>query len=176
VRPLLGVSLSLAALALLPLSGLFAASTAAEAADLPGLVAGAEWIGEFQVLDSQAALLPDGRIETRYVLATIAPLKGAQSAIQEVRLPGGEVAGRGLLLPGLPQLGAGRRFILFLTAPAGAHGWRMPVGLGAGAFEVLAESVGGASRVLPLDPHAPLAPRDHDAFVAAILAEVERQG
>lgn len=176
VRPVLWAGLMLAALASGPLSGLSAASTAVEASDLPGLVARAPWIGEYQVLDSQAAMLPDGRIETRYTLATIAPLKGAQAAIQEVRMPGGEVAGRGLLLPGLPQLRAGQRFILFLSAPTGANAWRMPVGLGAGAFEVLADGVGGASRVIPLDPHAPLAAREHDAFIAAILSEVERQG
>lgn len=176
MRPLLWASLCLAALASWPLSGLFAASTAVEAADLPGLVARADWIGDFQVLESQAAMLPDGRIETRYTLATLAPLKGAQAAIQEVRMPGGEVAGRGLVLPGLPQWRVGQRLILFLSAPTTGPGWRLPVGLGAGAFEVFADRVGGVRRVLSLDPHAPLAPRDHDAFVAAILAEVARQG
>jgi len=158
-----------------PFADLDAASAAVAPADLPALVAGSEWIADVQVLEIQPARLPDGRIETRYTVATLAPLKGAISAIAEFRMPGGEVAGRGLLLPGLPRLRAGQRALLFLTAPSGARAWRMPVGLGAGAFEVFADSAAGAAQVVGMGSHADAAPQDHDAFVAAILAEVARQ-
>jgi hypothetical protein len=152
-----------------------AASAAVAAADLPVLVAGSEWIADVQVLETQPVLLPDGRIETRYTVATLAPLKGAISAIAEFRMPGGEVAGRGLVLPGLPRLRAGQRVLLFLTTPTAARGWRVPVGLGAGAFEVLADPAAGATQLIGMGSHADTAPQDHDAFVAAILAEVARQ-
>lgn len=176
MRVSLLTGLLVAALAAWPLSRLGAASSAGEGVDLAALVAGSELITEAQVLDAQSVRLPDGRIETRYSLGTITPLKGAQASIQEVRMPGGEVAGRGLAIPGLPRLRSGQRLILFLTAPTAQHAWRLPVGLGAGAFAVLPDHVGGASRVLPLDSHTNLAPQEHDDFLAAILAEVERQG
>lgn len=152
-----------------------AASSAAEGLDLPGLVAGAERIAEVQVLEAQSALLPDGRIETRYTLATLAPLRGAQPAIQELRMPGGEAAGRGLVLPGLPRLRTGQRLLLFLSEPTADRGWRLPVGLGAGVFEIRAAGPQGPAQAFPLDQHADAAPLDHGAFLAAILAEVERQ-
>lgn len=151
-----------------------ATSSAVGPADLPSLVAGAQRIAEVRVLDAQPALLPDGRIETRFALATLAPLKGAQSALQELRMPGGEVAGRGLLLPGLPRLAVGQRLILFLSEPTAERGWSLPVGLGAGAFEVRSDAA-GAAQVVGLDPQAESHTLDHDAFLAAILAEVERQ-
>jgi hypothetical protein len=173
--PLLA-GLILTAWALWPWSGQARASSAAEAFDLAGLVAAAELISEVQVMEEQAALLPDGRIETRYTLSTLTPLKGAQASIQEVRMPGGEVAGRGLVLPGLPRLRTGQRLVLFLTATSAAHSWRLPVGLGAGAFEVHTDPVSGAVHARSLDPHAELAPRNHDEFLADILAEVQRQG
>lgn len=173
--PLLA-GLILTAWALWPWNGQAQASSAAEAFDLTGLVARAELITEVQVLEEQAALLPDGRIETRFSLATLTPLKGAQASIQDLRMPGGEVAGRGLILPGLPRLRTGQRLVLFLTAPTAAHSWRLPVGLGAGAFEVHTDPVSGALHARSLDLHAELEPRNHDEFLAAILAEVQRQG
>lgn len=176
VRALLLAGLCGATLAAGPWSRLVAASAATEQADLAALVAGAELIGELQVLEAQPVRLPDGRIETRYSVATLTPLKGAQAAIQELRMPGGEVAGRGLVLPGLPRFRAGQRLVLFLTAPTAGRGWRLPVGLGAGAFEVLTDRISGAARIRALDSHAELAPRAHDEFLAAILAEVQRQG
>ena len=154
---------------------LAAASSAEGESNLATLVAHAELISEVQVLEAQGFQLPDGRIETRYSLGTVTPLKGAQASIQELRMPGGEVAGRGLVLPGLPRFHAGQRLVLFLTAPTATRAWRVPVGLGAGAFEVLTDHVSGASRVLPLDSSADRLPLSHDDFLADILAEVQRQ-
>ncbi len=154
---------------------LAAASTEQGVAALPRLVADAERIAEVEVLDAQSFMLPDGRIETRFALATLAPLKGAQSALQELRMPGGEVAGRGLVLPGLPRLRVGQRLLLFLSAPTADRGWRLPIGLGAGAFEVRRAGPLEPAQLFSLDTHADAAPLDHDATLAAILAEVERQ-
>lgn len=161
----------------LPLPRLDAASTASVPADLAGLVAAADRISELQVLETRFVRLDDGVIETRYLVSTLAPLKGASSAIEEIRMPGGEVAGRGLLLPGLPRMRPGQRAILFLSSASAQRGWRMPVGLGAGAYEVIPdESAGGAARVIGMaaegaDPRV----LDHRAFLAEIQAEVARQ-
>jgi hypothetical protein len=153
-----------------------AASSTADPADLPGLVAAAEQIREVQVLETRCARLPDGAIETRYLVSTLSPLKGAAAAIDEIVLPGGEVAGRGLLIPGMPRLRTGQRALLFLSAPSAARGWRVPVGLGAGAYEVIADSATGAARVVGMaaagaDPRV----RDHAAFLAEVQAEILRQ-
>lgn len=166
-----------ALLAGLPAAPVGAASGAIAEADLPGLVAAAERICEVQVLETLAARLPDGTIETRYVVATLSPLKGASAAIDEIRVPGGEVAGRGLLIPGLPRFRAGQRAILFLSAPSPGRGWRMPVGLGAGAYEVVEDPAGGTARVIGSASAEGSDPRvlDHERFLADIQAEVERQ-
>lgn len=160
----------------LPASRLGAASTATEPADLAALVAAADRICEVQVLEVGAARLAGGAIETRYLVSTLSPLKGAAAAIEELRMPGGEVAGRGLLIPGLPRLRAGQRSILFLSQASPAHGWRLPVGLGAGAYEVIEDPFGGAARVVGMaaegaDPRV----LEHESFLAEIQAEIERQ-
>jgi len=170
------VGLVAALLAGLPSTRLGAASTTTEAADLAGLVAAAERICEVQVLETRAARLPDGVIETRYLVSTISPLKGAAAAIEEIRMPGGEVAGRGLLLPGLPRMHTGQRAILFLTAPSAQRGWRMPIGLGAGAYEVILDPASGAARVIGMAAEgADARVLEHEAFIAEIQAEIERQ-
>lgn len=171
--PRLAALLGLCALALAGAGVSLRAASTQETPDLATLVAGAERIAEVQVLEATPALLPDGRIETRYVLATLAPLKGDQPAIQDLRMPGGEVAGRGQILPGLPRLRVGERLLLFLSAPTADRGWRLPIGLGAGAFAV--RPAGGDLQLLSLDAHAAPAALDHDAFLDAILAEVQRQ-
>lgn len=146
-------------------------STVLGEADLTDLVSRAETVCEVEVLDRVSVLLPDGRIETRYSLATVLPMKGAMSSVTELRMPGGEVAGRGLLIPGLPRLDEGERAILFLSAP-NELGWRMPVGLGEGAFRVVQEAQ-GAAVVRDGEGGAATTVLDHDAFVARILQEVQ---
>jgi hypothetical protein len=160
----------------LPAERLGAASTATEPADLPGLVAAAERICEIQVLEARCARLPDGLIESVYTVSTLSPLKGAAAAIEEIRMPGGEVAGRGLLVPGLPRLRVGQRAILFLSAESPTRGWRLPVGLGAGAYEVIADPLGAPARVTGMGTEG-ADPRvlEHAVFLAAIQAEIARQ-
>lgn len=160
----------------LPSTRLDAASTATEPADLAGLVAAAERICEVQILETRYARLADGVIETRYLVSTLSPLKGAAAAIEEIRMPGGEVAGRGLLLPGLPRMHTGQRAILFLSAPSTQRGWRMPIGLGAGAYEVIPDAATGAARVIGMEAEgADSRVLDHAAFLADIQSEIARQ-
>ncbi|KAA3604855.1 MAG: hypothetical protein DWQ01_19800 [Planctomycetota bacterium] len=154
------------------------ASSSAQELDLSALVAEAERVCEVEVLDKTCALLPDGSLETRYQFATLTPLKGAVPSFQEVRMPGGEVAGRGLYVPGLPTWQRGDRILLFLTREGKSKRWRLPVGLSAGVFQVHADSRG--TRVFRRGAHAhgKAVSENHDyhQFLSEILEEVGRQG
>ncbi len=129
-------------LAALP-SGLQASSCGEEHEDWESLVAGSERIVEAEILDKRSRLTEDGIVETTYTLATITPIKGQNASIQEITLPGGEIAGQGTVIPGMPELSVGDRNILFLSKIEKSRNWRMPVGLKAGALKV------------EVDPHKP---------------------
>ena len=149
-----------------------------EGMELPELVAHAERICEVQVLEATPAMLPDGSIETRYSFATVTPIKGSMAAIQEVVIPGGVVAGRGLILPGMPDLKVGDRSILFLSQASDDKQWRVPVGLEAGTFQVQPGSIAGRATVSRRHhgEHGEMEVQDYDSFLTAIFAEVDRQG
>lgn len=152
------------------------AASVGTAADLCSLVRGAELIAEFELLDARPELLPDGTIQTAYTFATLTPMKGRPASICEVRMPGGEIAGRGLLVPGLPDFQIGDRHILFLCQQGETKPWRLPVGLSAGAFRVVGGTAADA-RVVARSGEAEEDPdvQNYREFVAAILEEVARQ-
>jgi len=157
--------------------GTVGASSVCEAkAELSDLVAGAERICEVEVLSAESAMLADGSIETRYSFSTLIPIKGTMTSIQEIRMPGGEVAGRGLILPGMPDLRVGDRSILFLSQASQTNQWRMPVGLENGAVKVLPSTVVGASKVIRSGfEGGQVEVQDYDRFIAELFAEVQRQ-
>jgi len=164
------------ALSGLSLSSAGASSVTATAPDLATLVSNAERICEIEVLDATSALLDDGSIETRYSFSTLVPIKGTMASIQEVRIPGGEVAGKGLVLPGMPDLKVGDRSILFLSEPSQNKQWRMPVGLQAGSMPIQAASVSGAAKVIRRGGEEGFVQvDDYDVLLAEIFAEVQRQ-
>jgi len=109
-----------------------------------------ELICEVEILDRTAVDLGNGRIETRYTLGAILPMKGAMSSAHQIRLPGGAVGARGQVVPGLPTFEVGDRVFLFLTEE-GEFNWRVPVGLSAGAFRVQYDAQGEAV-VSPFGP------------------------
>lgn len=155
------------------------ASTSVEQ-DLAGLCDSADWIADFEILDKECVDRGDGRIETRYTLATRLPMKGAMSSVQEVRMPGGAVGARGVVVPGLPRFEVGDRAVLFLSA-AGPDQWRVPVGLHAGAFQVHvgargeAQVVPAASRCSETgcDHAGPASrPQSYDDFIQRIQREL----
>lgn len=165
------------ALSGLSLSSAGASSVTETAPDLGTLVAAAERICEIEVLDANSVMLDDGTIETRYSFSTLVPIKGAMASIQEVRIPGGEVAGKGLVLPGMPDLKIGDRSILFLSQPSQQKQWRMPIGLQAGSMTVQAASVSGTAQVLRRSGEEGFVQvDDYDVLLAEIFAEVQRQG
>ena len=91
-------------------------------------------------------------------------------------MPGGEVAGRGLVLPGMPDLRVGDRSILFLSQASQANQWRMPVGLESGAVKVLPSTVAGEAQVVRQDHESgQVEIQDYDRYIAEIFAEVQRQ-
>lgn len=155
------------------------ASTTADSS-FSDLCQNASLICEVEVLDQECLDLGDGRIETRYTFATVLPMKGAMSSVQEVRIPGGAVGARGLFVPGMPRFETGQRVILFLTEE-GTHGWRTPVGLERGAYAVQVDAE-GASRVVPMASHCAESSCDHggsspsiqshDDFVQRIFREL----
>ncbi|RMH04331.1 MAG: hypothetical protein D6702_03395 [Planctomycetota bacterium] len=162
-----------AALLLVPFLPRLDAASVGVADDLPDLVARAEIVAEFQVVDARPEMLPDGSIQTAYTFSTLTPMKGRPASVLEVRLPGGEVAGRGLLLPGMPELRVGDRQILFLSAQGKEKPWRMPIGLAAGAWKV--SGGGGGAAVVSRVQSEGTDVRDYREFVAAVLEEVARQ-
>ncbi len=154
--------------------GLQAASVSAPPS-LTDLVADAQIVAEFEVLDHHSEMLPDGSIQTRYTFSTVTPMKGRVASIQEVTLPGGVVADRGLYVPGVPILRDGERHILFLTQQSETKPWRMPVRLLDGDYRVLPGN-GSSRRVASAALEGGVVrERDYRSFVAAILEEVARQ-
>ncbi len=144
--------------------------------DLESLVSKADLICEVEVLSRETLLLDDGSIETRYTFSTITPMKGGAASIQEIRIPGGEVAGRGLLIPGMPTYQTGERNILFLSKATKAKNWRLPIGLSAGSFKVNRDNAGTQQAVRQLhDAHSAAQVLTRDALIYDIMDEVARQ-
>jgi len=152
--------------------------------ELPALVEGADLILEGRVLRRRGVLDPAReRIETEYVLAVGRTFQGEPLATRTVRLPGGVLPdGRGMVLPGLPELAVGEEAILFL-ARADAAGMRMPVGLAQGRFRVVTSATGVRSLVREqadlhlLDPRTGVvSPAPHSAVFdyAATVEGIER--
>jgi hypothetical protein len=104
--------------------------------DVAELVMSSELILEGRILSRQSFLAPSGHVETEYLLGVERTFEGADFAYRSVRLPGGVLEdGSGMILAGMPHLGAGEDVLLFLTVE-GSTGIRMPVGLSQGKFNV----------------------------------------
>jgi hypothetical protein len=156
--------------------------------DTAGLVDRAELVFEGRVIAQRALLASPQRIDTEYTIAVDHTFLGEALPARLVRLPGGVLPdGRGMMLPGLPQLATGSAVILFLT-DADATGMRMPVGLAQGELTVVTGPDGHKSIVRSaadlslVDPHSgavtPAAARsalDGQAVLdyAGTLAEIE---
>ena len=152
------------------------ASSTLDALALDRLVANADLICEVEFLEKRCVMREDGSIETRYLVSTLIPLKGIQSSIQEIRMPGGEVADRGMILPGMPEFQVGERHILFLSSVSPETGWRMPIGMESGCFRVdLAKDQGRVAirPSLPQDGREGT-PRSSAGFLALVQDEIQR--
>lgn len=114
--------------------------------DLDTLFDGSDLVLEGRVSSARVLESAPGRIETEYTISVDRTFWGADMQQRTVRLPGGVLPdGRGLILPGMPELRAGEDALLFLSQE-GSTGVRMPVGLAQGKLRV-SSSLGG-QRVL----------------------------
>ena len=109
--------------------------------DLSHIAENADWVCEVEILSKEAVMLADGALETRLVVSTLTPMKGTMGMTEEIRIPGGEVAGRGMMLPGMPEFEVGERHILFLTEKNEKQ-WRMPVDFSKGTARVSMKASG----------------------------------
>ena len=86
------------------------------------------------VVDSYTALAGP-TVYTHYRVAITETLKGATGSTVDVALPGGTASGIRQSFPGVPQLGVGSDYVLYLwTSPA--SGITMPTGFSQGIFSV----------------------------------------
>ena len=133
--------LVLPALGLLAVRAQLAASRDVEAGtairlDLDSLLDGSDLVLEGRVSSARVLEPAPGRIETEYTIAVDRTFWGTELHQRTVRLPGGVLPdGRGLILPGMPELAAGEEALLFLSE-AGSTGVRMPVGLAQGKLRI----------------------------------------
>lgn len=110
--------------------------------DLPDLVGQADLVLEGRVVERRVVQDGRGRIETALTLAVERTFWGEPRALREVRMPGGVLPdGRGMVLPGMPDLALGEDVLLFLSQP-GDTGIRMPVGLAQGKLRVVSSLSG----------------------------------
>jgi hypothetical protein len=124
------------------------------------------FVGTVQsALARQAA---DGLIETEYSLAVEQRFVGDGGPSQTVVLPGGVLAdGRGLVLPGVPQLAVGEEVVLFLSERDARSGRHMPVGLEQGRYRLVL-GTDGVRRAIGAGPSYALdvSGAPHDAAVS----------
>lgn len=113
------------------------AGTAVEL-DVAGLVGAADLAFEGRVHAVLGASEHAGRIDTEYLLTVERTFWGEDLPTRTIRLPGGELAGRGMVVPGLPGLALGEHVVLMLS-PELPGGARVPVGLAQGKYRVVTE-------------------------------------
>lgn len=102
---------------------------------------------EGKVLDASVLEGESGLIETEYLVSVDRTLWGADLGTRIVRFPGGVLPdGRGMMIPGMPQIDVGEDVLLFLSKPT-SWGMRMPMGLAQGKFSVL-RSFNGERRLI----------------------------
>lgn len=128
------------------------------------------------------------RIFTTVRFARREVLKGEDEAVVEVKLPGGELDGRALVIHGMPRFEPGQEVVLFLTERHPRSGVSLPVGLGQGVFEVdrrggravARRDTRGLELVTPGQPGGGdpggLEELGLDELLAGTRAEVARQG
>lgn len=115
---------------------------------LPDLVQRAELVIEGRCLSVTSRKDARGLIVTDVSFYVDRGRKGAEDGqTLTLTFPGGELAGRRLVIPGMPTFVPGDESFLFLTAPS-ARAWRMPVGLGQGVYRMSYDAATGARRLL----------------------------
>ena len=100
--------------------------------EFDSLCAQAETIVYARCID-KASFLDDDRIVTRTRFEVLEKIKGTTDTQVVLTMPGGQVEGNRLHIPGIPQFQPGEELVLFLSKPD-AHGSPWPMGLGQGCY------------------------------------------
>ncbi|MFN0207987.1 MAG: hypothetical protein ACKVS6_16905 [Planctomycetota bacterium] len=142
-RAFFGISILCATLMIAGLVG----ATVVERKDSKDLVKSAEIIIEGKCLQKTVGYDKRGRIATTYSVEVGKALRAAKRGeIVKITFPGGELDGRGLIIPGVPALAVGEEFVIFLTEES-PRGIRYPVGLAQGKFQIERDAKTGEKRL-----------------------------
>lgn len=142
-RIVLGIFIICATLMIAGLVG----ATIVERKDSKDLVRSAEIIIEGKCLQKTVGYDRRGSIATTYSVEVAKALRAAKAGeIVKITFPGGEIDGRGLIIPGVPMLAVGEEFVIFLTEES-QRGIRVPVGLAQGKFQIERDAKTGEKRL-----------------------------
>ena len=122
-----------------------------------------------------------GRIATRTRLKVLRTIKGNPGDEIVLALPGGQVDGDRMVVPGIPQFSIGQETVIFLTA-AEEGGYPWPLGLDQGCYRARTDDKGQRSVMLqsgvtPLPQGALYKPASHKPFSAPLdqfLLDIQR--
>jgi len=114
----------------------------AQRMELEELVQGSDLVLAGRVLSAEARRDLSGHPETRLVLAVEHAFLGDVGPEARVTLPGGVLPdGSGMFLAGMPPIRVGEELLLLLSAES-SRGWRLPIGLEQGKFQLVRDEAG----------------------------------
>ncbi|MCA9002217.1 MAG: hypothetical protein KDB61_09850 [Planctomycetes bacterium] len=107
--------------------------------DVEQLVDGADRIVQGRISGRRTVRDHLGRVVTDYEMDVERTFLGEPAETRTIRMPGGVTAeGRGMVLPGMPQIQVGEEVVLFLNG----EGMQLPTGLAQGKYRVLSTAHG----------------------------------
>lgn len=107
--------------------------------DVEELVDGADRIVQGRISGRRTLRDQVGRVVTDYEMQVDRTFLGQPDALRTIRIPGGVTAdGRGLVLPGMPEIRVGEEVVLFLNG----QGMQMPTGMAQGKYRVISDGHG----------------------------------
>ncbi|MDF1836809.1 MAG: hypothetical protein P1V35_02975 [Planctomycetota bacterium] len=107
--------------------------------EVEGLVDNADRIVQGRISGRRTLRDQAGRVVTDYEMQVERTFLGQPDVQRTIRIPGGVTAdGRGLVLPGMPEIRVGEEVVLFLNG----EGMQMPTGMAQGKYRVLSDGQG----------------------------------
>ncbi len=107
--------------------------------DVEDLVDGADRIVQGRISSRRTLRDRAGRVVTDYEMQVGRTFLGETQATRTIRIPGGVTAeGRGLVIPGMPNIQVGEEVVLFLNG----EGMQMPTGMAQGKYRVMSDGHG----------------------------------
>ncbi|MFT5058422.1 MAG: hypothetical protein ACI89E_001195 [Planctomycetota bacterium] len=107
--------------------------------DVEELVDGADRIVQGRISGRRTLRDSAGRVVTDFEMQVERTFLGQPASVRTIRIPGGVTAdGRGLVLPGMPEIRVGEEVVLFLNG----EGMQMPTGMSQGKYRVMSDGHG----------------------------------